>query len=103
MKSNIEFKKEIYDVKTWQQLHVTQLTYLRNLFIGLATALIALVFSDLRDFTYPTLKYTMTVSLTASLICGIGLAARESENFRLKYKIARNILRGRDTSSDEKE
>jgi len=89
---------ESYDIKSWQALHVKQLSYVRNLFIFISTALTGFIVSLI--FSNEQLSLVVNVLLKVSGIgyiipisLGIWIAINESKNYRLKYKIARIVMR----------
>ncbi len=97
MRSNEELKQN-YSIESWQRFHVTQLAYIRNLFIILSTAFIGFIAKLILDkdisntFNLGLIKSSGLIFLI-SLIIGIVLSVCESRNYRLKYKISRMILR----------
>ena len=90
--------KESYDIKSWQSLHVKQLSYVRNLFIIISTALtgftVSLIFSNqqLSQIVNILLKIS-GIGYLVPISLGIWIAINESTNYRLKYKISRIVKR----------
>ncbi len=98
---------ETYDIKSWQSIHVTHLSYIRNIFIILSITLIgfivSLIFSESLDSNDISLllKYN-AMAFIIPLGIGIFIAIKESENYRLKYKASRLIRRYKKPEKDEK-
>ncbi|RKF03978.1 hypothetical protein C8N26_1610 [Tenacibaculum lutimaris] len=89
---------ESYDIKSWQSLHVKQLSYVRNLFIFISTALTgfisSLIFSDKQlSFFVNILLKISAIGYIIPISIGIWIAINESKNYRLKYKISRIVKR----------
>ncbi len=105
-KSNNDFKKEIYDIQTWQKIHVQQLSYTRNLIIVLSLAAlgftIKLLTPDL-NCSYSILLKIVSLLFLTSIIVGLFISFYESENYRLKYRIARNIFKNKPYERDEQD
>ena len=105
MGKNKEGIKEIYDVKTWLQIHISQLTYVRNLIIIISTAEIGFLVNILMNKCLTDIEINFgLISLTfgvTSIIFGFYIAYHESENFRLKGRISRQIIKGGEYMEDE--
>ncbi len=88
-----EYYKKIYDLKQWQNIHVNQLSYTRNLFIVLSTSVLAFLISIILDKKFSEVLTcwvkASVIILLFSTFCGIVIAISESENYRKKYKIGR--------------
>lgn len=101
-----KYHKKIYDIKTWQNIHVKQLSYTRNLILILATASLAFTINTFKGQNYGVCQeYLIKVAgilFLFSIACGLLIAIFESKNYRLKYKIARNIERDMNFKEDEK-
>ena len=102
-----EYHKKIYDIKTWQNIHVKQLSYTRNLILILATASLAFTINKYNSdnhgiscMIYFGLQATGVLFLI-SIACGLLIAILESENYRLKYRIARNVERDIDFKNEQ--
>lgn len=101
MASTIRKKEELlesYDIKSWQSLHVKQLSYVRNLIIILSTALtsflVSIMLSDVgMTKTVKILLKIAGISYLIPITIGIYLAINVSKNFRLKYEISRIVRR----------
>ncbi|WP_456457946.1 hypothetical protein [Reichenbachiella sp.] len=89
---------ESYDIKSWQSLHVKQLSYVRNLFLILSTALtgfvVSLVFSSQEEISIVVyLLKTSGILFLIPISLGLWISINESKNYRLKYKISRTVRR----------
>ncbi len=96
-----EYYKKLYDLKSWQGLHVNQLGYLRNLVLILSTASLGFTVNLLVDKKVIECRETTCIKvscffLLASIFAGIVMAILESKNYRLKYKIGRMIEKSGD-------
>ena len=103
-KKSDDFKKEIYDIQTWQKIHVQQLSYTRNILIVLALATLGFTLKMLGPdlgSTYSLLFKIIALSLLASIVIGLFISFYESENYRIKYRISRNVFRSKPYDSDE--
>jgi hypothetical protein len=93
---NTDQLKETYDIRAWQAIHVSQLSYVRNLFIILSTAIIGFITSlllgddaeNLNCFTIILMKFSCIIFLISTAL-GIILSINESKNYRLKYTASR--------------
>lgn len=94
---NEDFLKEIYDIKTWQGLHVNQLAYTRNLFIILSTALQGFIYSQHVN-SNPLFWSSLLLALSTGI--GILIAVLESENYRKKYRLSRMVKKQMDDKGD---
>lgn len=95
--NNGEYLKKVYDLKSWQGHHVSQLAYTRNLVLVLSTgslgfAITLLQGESLRYCSIVALKIA-SLFLLLSIIIGVAIAWLESENYRLKYKIGRRLAK----------
>lgn len=100
-----DFRKKIYNIDNWQKLHVQQLAYTRNLFIILASAALGYTLSSLNhdlECVYAILLKILCLVYLLSIAIGAFIAYAESENYRLKYLIARNIERSLPFEEEEK-
>lgn len=100
-----DFRKKIYSIDNWQKLHVQQLSYTRNLFIILASAALGYTLSLLNqdlECVYAVLFKILSLVYVTSIALGALIAYSESENYRLKYNIARNIERSLPFEEEEK-
>ena len=101
-----EFQKKIYSIDNWQKIHVQQLSYTRNLFIILASAALgytlSLINHDL-ECIYSILFKILSFIYLSSIAFGAFIAYSESENYRLKYLIARNLERSLPIEEEEKQ
>lgn len=95
-----------YDIKSWQSLHIKQLTIVRNLFIILSTATTGFIASLL--FPVNQLTYVEEVLLKISgvgfiipIAIGIWTSINESKNYRLKYEVARLLHRVQDPVNND--
>lgn len=100
--SDNQYNKDIYDTKTWQNIHVAQLSYTRNLLIILAVASLGFTVTQIggsHTDPFKLFKFDLPLaglSFLISIALGLLIALLESTNYRLKYKIARDILQGHD-------
>ena len=96
---NEDYRKKVYDMDNWQQMHVQQLSYWRNLVIILASAALGYTLSiitrELSSVNEVLLKIICLFFLL-SISLGFMIAYKESENYRLKYYISRKILQSDD-------
>src|ERR1041385_8980540 len=93
-----DFNRKLYNIDNWQQLHVQQLSYTRNLVIILSSAALGYSLNKIDPTSTDTFNLLFIISSIILLISiGIGfiIAYGESENYRLKYLISRNILRNK--------
>ncbi len=96
---NDDYRKKVYNMDNWQQMHVQQLSYWRNLVIILASAALGYTLSiingELSSVDEVLLKIISLLFLL-SIAVGFIIAYKESENYRLKYYISRKILQSDD-------
>ena len=104
---NKEELSETYDIKSWQSIHVSQLSYVRNLFIILSITLIgfivSLLFSENTEIS-DNIKTLMRYNAATFLIplgIGIWIVINESKNFRLKYRASRLVKRYEDLKKNK--
>ena len=93
---NKDYFKKIYDLGSWQGIHVGQLAYTRNLVMILATASLGFTINLLLDKNLTECGKIIGIKtssglLLSSILFGLVMAILESENYRLKYKIGRMI------------
>lgn len=96
MKRDKKYYQTLYDLKSWQGLHVNQLWYTRNLVLVLSTASLGFTVTLLFDKNFTDCGEVIWTKISsgllfASILAGILLAILESENYKLKYKIGRMI------------
>lgn len=101
MKRDKKYYQSLYDLKSWQGLHVNQLSYTRNLILVLSMAslgfTVTLLFDkDLADRGEIIWTKISSGLLFASILTGTLMALLESENYKLKYKIGRMIENSED-------
>ena len=101
MSENKDYLQKIYDIIAWQAHHVKQLAFSRNLILILSTASLGYTITLLINVNVSDCEQIVGLKMAiggflASLASGIIIALLESENYRLKYKISRNIERDRD-------
>lgn len=87
---------ESYDIKSWQALHVKQLSYVRNLFLILSTALtgfvVSLVFSSHEEICIVVyLLKTSGILFLIPISLGIWMSINESKNYRLNIKFLERL------------
>jgi|SRR6185312_8113642 len=100
-----DFRKKIYSIDNWQKLHVQQLAYTRNLFIILSSAALGYTLSSLNhglESVFAIILKILCLVYLLSIAIGAFIAYAESENYRLKYLIARNIERSLSFEEEEK-
>lgn len=100
-KLELEAERKIYDVTTWLNIHITQLAYFRNLLIIMSFAEIGYVvnYFDKTQNHISNEAWWLFISMVINIISiGIGLllAWRAQENFRLKRKISRILVKNDD-------
>jgi len=83
-----------YNLDSWQKIHVTQLAYTRNLYLVMSFAAIGYSVKMIdNNIILSTFLFLAVISHALSSYFGIKVASNESENYRLKYKIARQITK----------
>jgi len=105
--ANNDYEKIIYDLKEWQSNHVKQLAYTRNLILVLSTASLGFAITLLLNERVADCQNLVGLKVSIfgfllSITIATLIALLESENYRLKYKIARNIERDKEFKSLEK-
>ena len=96
-----DYYKKIYDLESWKGIHVAHLAYTRNLVIVLATASLGFALNflfknELFNCEQILLLKISSGLLLVSIFIGLLIAILESENYRLKYKIARTLEKNED-------
>lgn len=87
--------REIYDVKTWLNIHVSQLSYTRNLLIVLASAEIGFVLGKTESNGNELIYKVIMIFSAISVGVGLLLALNEESNFRKKRQISRLLARNK--------
>lgn len=109
MKKDRKYYLEIYDVKTWLNIHVAQLSYTRNLLLTFATACLGYGVNEYRkikdDYQFCLQAWWIFafVLLLISIVFGVLLVINECNNFRYKRKISRIISADDNFTEDHKE
>ena len=101
-------QREIYDVVTWLNIHVAQLSYTRNLIIVLATALIGFIAyqASSEDSLYVVQECLINSSLILNILSvffGIVISILSEWNYRVYRKISRELLKADEYSDNLKE
>lgn len=93
---NKEYYRKVYNLESWQGIHVRQLSYARNLVLILATASLGFSLNLLFDNKLTLCTQIIAIKITCGLLLfsvfiGLLISILESENYRLKYKIGRKL------------
>jgi hypothetical protein len=104
MKRDKKYYQRLYDITSWQAIHVKHLSYTRNLVLVLSTASLGFtvtLLSDKKLVECTQILWTKTSGwlLFGSIITAILISILESKNYRLKYKIGRMIEYSQDFES----
>lgn len=95
-----EYYQKAYDLKTWLNIHISQLSYTRNLILVLSIAALGFAINyheaNIRGIPIKNQLKISVLFLVLSIVFGLIIAFLESENYRLKRKISRIIEQNED-------